>query len=385
MEAAQMLSAVLKAYPEEWRIVVDAPYLGRAGQKPHFTLQEGRAGVKAFLGKTENARNRLREGLKKEVQASVHFDPTVPLPNYTSMRDLSRLLRAEGWWFEQQKQYGKAADTYLDIIQFGNEVAHGNVLIGKLTSLTIIGMGLTPLQELLPRLDEPSRMKVAVRLSDIDAHLVPMSEIYAMEKEYTKAFVLNELQKYKTLLGFLWEKLKKRGKVLSEYTYSDDWLIEALQNPQRYMEAIDQQFQFLIEIADKPFLERQKAVSPVSSFRTVQNIAKNFGSAIFISERKVTQLRLILLHAGISAYHHRHRRYPDSLEWMVPEFLTRLPADPFTGKPFLYHKTLKGFLLYSPGPDGKDDGGTPITDYPIRETSIGDITLQVFEREKVKV
>ncbi len=33
-------------------------------------------------------------------------------------------------------------------------------------------------------------------------------------------------------------------------------------------------------------------------------------------------------------------------------------ADPFTGKPFLYKRSLDGFILYSAGPNMKDDGGT---------------------------
>jgi len=34
-----------------------------------------------------------------------------------------------------------------------------------------------------------------------------------------------------------------------------------------------------------------------------------------------------------------------------------LPTDPFSGKPFVYRREGAGFLIYSWGPNLKDDGG----------------------------
>ena len=34
------------------------------------------------------------------------------------------------------------------------------------------------------------------------------------------------------------------------------------------------------------------------------------------------------------------------------------PVDPFTGKPLEYRREGDGFLIYSAGPDGRDDGGS---------------------------
>ena len=50
-------------------------------------------------------------------------------------------------------------------------------------------------------------------------------------------------------------------------------------------------------------------------------------------------------------------RYPDSLSELTPEFLAGLPLDPFDGQPLRYRKTGGGHLLYSIGPDLKDDAG----------------------------
>ena len=44
----------------------------------------------------------------------------------------------------------------------------------------------------------------------------------------------------------------------------------------------------------------------------------------------------------------------------MPQFISRLPNDLFTGEPYKYRRTDDGqFTLYSVGWNEKDDGGTP--------------------------
>jgi hypothetical protein len=40
-------------------------------------------------------------------------------------------------------------------------------------------------------------------------------------------------------------------------------------------------------------------------------------------------------------------------------YLKQLPMDSFSDKPLVYKKTEDNFILYSVGPDFKDDGGEP--------------------------
>lgn len=48
---------------------------------------------------------------------------------------------------------------------------------------------------------------------------------------------------------------------------------------------------------------------------------------------------------------------PETLEELVPAFCTAIPHDPFAGAPVRYKKLEKGYVVYSLGADGKDDGG----------------------------
>jgi hypothetical protein len=53
------------------------------------------------------------------------------------------------------------------------------------------------------------------------------------------------------------------------------------------------------------------------------------------------------------------RSYPECLAGIEPEFAKGLgqPTDPFTGAPLIYHRQGSGFIVYSVGPNLKDDGG----------------------------
>jgi hypothetical protein len=54
-----------------------------------------------------------------------------------------------------------------------------------------------------------------------------------------------------------------------------------------------------------------------------------------------------------------HGRWPDSLDELVPELLTEVPDDPFCDDKIRYRRTEDGVVVYSVGPDGQDDNGTP--------------------------
>jgi hypothetical protein len=49
---------------------------------------------------------------------------------------------------------------------------------------------------------------------------------------------------------------------------------------------------------------------------------------------------------------------PGDLSVLVPKLLANIPEDPFDGAPLRYRKLTPGYVVYSLGPDGTDEGGT---------------------------
>lgn len=73
-----------------------------------------------------------------------------------------------------------------------------------------------------------------------------------------------------------------------------------------------------------------------------------------------TQRALAVAAIALKRYERRHGRLPDTLEALVPEFCVALPRDPVDGQPLRYRRLPDGgFLLYSVGENGTDDGGDP--------------------------
>jgi hypothetical protein len=63
---------------------------------------------------------------------------------------------------------------------------------------------------------------------------------------------------------------------------------------------------------------------------------------------------------ALERFHLNHGEYPQNLSALVPEFLTSVPRDPVDGQPLRYRRDDDGgFLLYSIGEDGLDNGGDP--------------------------
>jgi hypothetical protein len=88
--------------------------------------------------------------------------------------------------------------------------------------------------------------------------------------------------------------------------------------------------------------------------------------------------RLALARGGlaIDLFHRRNRRYPEALAEVEGILSQSLPTDPFSGQALRYHRQGSGYVLYSVGVNGRDDGGQrsyrygpSATDAPLGETS----------------
>jgi hypothetical protein len=60
---------------------------------------------------------------------------------------------------------------------------------------------------------------------------------------------------------------------------------------------------------------------------------------------------------ALAAYKASEGRYPEKLDVLAPKYLPAIPGDLFSGKALIYRPSKDGYLLYSVGVNGKDDGG----------------------------
>ena len=115
-----------------------------------------------------------------------------------------------------------------------------------------------------------------------------------------------------------------------------------------------------VEAFEKLPAKVSERVAQVSVGQSVQSFVKLADAA----DRAEQIHRNGLLAAGLAAHFADHKKYPDKLDDLAPKYIAVVPGDAFNEKPLVYKKTDTGYLLYSVGVNGKDNGGQLISDEP---------------------
>ena len=85
--------------------------------------------------------------------------------------------------------------------------------------------------------------------------------------------------------------------------------------------------------------------------------------------RYMVSAQLLIIDLALRAYKQDHGEFPENLAALSPEYLSKVPLDPFLDNPFHYRRGNSDFVLYGVGSDGVDNGGTfgnlqQVTYYP---------------------
>jgi hypothetical protein len=73
-----------------------------------------------------------------------------------------------------------------------------------------------------------------------------------------------------------------------------------------------------------------------------------------------TTVKQAAIACALERYRLASGHFPEELDALVPQFISKIPNDLLTGGPYTYRRTDDGrFVLYSVGWDEKDDGGVP--------------------------
>ena len=102
------------------------------------------------------------------------------------------------------------------------------------------------------------------------------------------------------------------------------------------------------------------------------------GNAVIREADGLANVRNAQTAVAIERFRLMHGQIPDSLNDLVPQFLPAVPNDPFDGQPLHYHQLEKGYVIYSVGRDGQDNGGRELpAGAKLSEKTEYDITFTV--------
>ncbi|MBN1865718.1 hypothetical protein JW916_00350 [Candidatus Sumerlaeota bacterium] len=72
-----------------------------------------------------------------------------------------------------------------------------------------------------------------------------------------------------------------------------------------------------------------------------------------------SRMEVLRLALAIKAYRIEQGEWPETLDGLAPDYIESVPLDPYTGKTMIFRQRGDGFVVYSVGANGTDDGGNP--------------------------
>jgi hypothetical protein len=100
-----------------------------------------------------------------------------------------------------------------------------------------------------------------------------------------------------------------------------------------------------------------KGFNPLTWIMTRLQRWRSIQRAKMRDNRVIAHERLLAIELALRCYDSEQGHAPTGLEQLVPNYIQRVPSDPFTGRPLIYRPQGTNWLVYSVGEDGVDDGG----------------------------
>ncbi len=110
-------------------------------------------------------------------------------------------------------------------------------------------------------------------------------------------------------------------------------------------------------IASMPMKEDPSAEALIGPGLLARKLLPVYRKAFQNEVNGVAGLRVARAAIAAERYRMDHGKWPESLEGTVPAFMETVPIDPYSGREVLYRRTSDGVVVYSVGPNGRDDGG----------------------------
>lgn len=326
--------------------------------------------LSTVVARNRAALARLRQGFGKQSGAPPVVSREQLFPEKGGFRELARVLVAEGKLAEREGRMADAARSYRDCLRFGVDVPRGGTLLHGQLGIAIQNTGLRALEESIHRLAGPTAARLAREMRSLDGRSTSFAQNLAIEKDAT-TLCLREALRHTTV----WQALIPScslspgdSPILHGYLTLQYGLVSKRSLLNRYRSYLDAG----IVDAPRPYY----ATALPTPDRVLQFVTPE------ISEFKVkwavrdARWRIMQLRLAARAYQYRHGAPPPSVEALVPAYLPAIPQDPFANRPLVYRVKANRALIYSRGPDSKDDGGKDLGESVYASTTGDIVTLK---------
>ncbi len=338
------------------------------------TDDEVRASIQGF----EPAYQALQQAQVGECRFPPLIEPDQAFPELAGARNAARFMATLARVSALDGRTAQAALDCVACVRIGAAAASNGTLMGGMVAVACEDLGLTELELIVPALQPAECMGVIEFLQAAQAARVPLPVLLQGEVQYGKMMMKLQFQGLQNPEDnhdeFMALTPEQREEALQQWEDTLRQMGLVTWNPDESWHTHEQWFERLIEETAKPYWDREiipqpgdllvKALVPVNA--TVQ-------AQFAIADAK---LWLALCQLAAQGYMVAEGEAPATLAALVPKYLAEVPNDPFRDAT-LSSATLDGeFVIYSVGPDGEDNAGSPIEGSPDADSE-GDMVVRL--------
>ena len=311
------------------------------------------AEMKGLIAKNTPALKKVRQGFTYDTgNPSLHLDLS-KFDELRNLRDLKNAMMADADVKCATGDWDGAVGRYVDIIHYSTDIGRGlpfSTLMGGTR-----GLG-SDVWSTLDYVSGSQARRAAQRLEKIAGERANLTEILQAEKLWTQALMLELFNEpnWRTEFGGTATVYYNEEQAHDHFMLRFVSKRTAMHGFTRYMD------QLITNVNEANPLNTKIPSPPDDPLNRF--IVPDCSSLIFRYTRTETLQNMLITSFALRAYKADHGTYPPDLPALAPDYLKAIPADLFSPGPLKYKVTGKSYALYSVGPDGNDDGGTPSAD-----------------------
>lgn len=341
----------LAMLPKDARGVADLPWDTPNPEKFTQALKE------QVLAESRPALSTLHEGFSYVYQApssgpSWFDDPSSEAIWHADgqLSDLARFLRFAAETKAARGDWDGALSSDFDAMRLRNDIQQQATLMSLFPGLAALRNGRTQAWKSLDHLNAAHARAATVRMQEIISRQCSLTTILLGEKCATQATLLQIFNRpnWRMTLALM---------IAIDYE-SPRWVACHFITKRQVLTEVSNYFDRLIDESYKPYQDRMPVPDLHIPFCQLCDASPKTGNPVAVNE---TENALLLTAFALQVYKAEHGVYPVTLHTLIPQYLTNIPVDPFAHANTLRYRVQgEKYLLYSVGPDGRDDGGRPI-------------------------
>jgi hypothetical protein len=341
--------------------------------------EETKALITQYLADNRQALELLHKGAAIEhsrypIDLSKGFETL--MPDLSNIREGARMLKLDAILYAENDKPESAVRSITSTFGLARSLSKDPILVSQLVRIACEGLALSALEHCINRTGFTDKQLVDLSQTLVNAEdPCAMSRAFAGERCAGVSILKEPSPQILQLVNGGSSRLGVVAIALYKFAgLADMDAIVYLDIMNDYMKAIQlppQQRREAVEAVDSTF-------DKTSRIHILLHIMMPALSRVTtISVRIIAHLRTARAGLAIERYRLASGELPDTLEELVPTYLEAVPKDPFDGKDLRYKKLETGFVVYSIGEDGNDDGGKERPRKRSRPPAPEDVTLIV--------